>query len=618
MSSSRYRNFRVAVYVPASIVRKLADPDLRVRQWETLRAQVEIDKVYLEYTRDRQTVEPGLLEELKAFFAGYGVEVAGGLTLSERGRGQFQSLCYTNPEHRDFVRSAAEVAATHFDEVILDDFFFTTTKTAEDIAAKGSRSWTQYRLDVMDDASRTLVIQPAKTVNPKVKLVIKYPNWYEHFPALGYDLERGPRIFDGIYTGTETREPTRNDQCLQQYESYLIFRYFSAIRPGANGGGWVDTFGLAQIDRYVEQLWDTVLAKAPEITLFNWANLLDPLEPGARAAWQERATSVDFGRLLAYRTKEADAGANDTVPVTMARAAGYALAQMDRVVGKLGRPVGVASYRTYRGGGEDYLHNYLGMLGIPIELCPEYPSDADVVLLTESAKYDEDILDKIKNSLLEGKRVVITSGLLSAMQHWGIQDIAEITPAGGHLVADSYSIGFGPGKRDVVAAFEAGASVAFPRIRFATNDSWALASAVSDGATTPVFLMNRYGDGVLFVWAMPHNFRHLYRLPRQVTQVAKDALMKGLFVRLDGPSQVALMPYDNRTFVVQSFLDTEVGVQVSVAGGASKIRDLSENTVVRGIDLARRPHESRQLDEPRTCFDIHVMPHSYRVFGVES
>ena len=57
-------------------------------------------------------------------------------------------------------------------------------------------------------------------------MVVKYPNWYEHFQGSGFNLEHGPMIFDGIYTGTETRDPVITDQHLQQYESYQIIRYF--------------------------------------------------------------------------------------------------------------------------------------------------------------------------------------------------------------------------------------------------------------------------------------------------------------------------------------------------------------------------------------------------------
>ena len=124
------------------------------------------------------------------------------------------------------------MAARHFDEVIQDDFFFVTTKNDSDIAAKGNKSWTQFRLELMDDAAENLIVKPARAVNPKVKMVIKFPNWYEHFQGSGYDLDREPRIFDGIYTGTETRDPVITDQHLQQYESYEIIRYFENIAPG--------------------------------------------------------------------------------------------------------------------------------------------------------------------------------------------------------------------------------------------------------------------------------------------------------------------------------------------------------------------------------------------------
>jgi glutathione S-transferase len=113
-----------------------------------------------------------------------------------------------------------------------------------------------------------------------VKIIIKFPNWYEHFQANGYDLDQEPKIFDGIYTGTETRDPVTTDQHLQQYESYQIVRYFDNISAGRNGGGWVDTYDTRYLDRYAEQLWDTMLAKAPQIVLFQYSDLLKAAESG--------------------------------------------------------------------------------------------------------------------------------------------------------------------------------------------------------------------------------------------------------------------------------------------------------------------------------------------------
>src|SRR5208283_3758154 len=278
-----YTNFDVAIYIPVGVVQSFADPQKLAEDWARIRRQLKVDKVYIEVQRDRQVAGDELLEQVKKFFLERGVKVAGGMALSDGSiGGQFKSFCYTDPADREFIQHAAELAARHFDEVIQDDFFFVTTKNDSDIAAKGDRSWTQFRLDLMRDAAENLIVKPAKAVNPRVKMVIKFANWYEHFQGLGYDLDQEPKIFDGIFTGTETRDPETTDQNLQQYESYQIIRYFENIAPGRNGGGWVDTFSLRYVDRYAEQLWNTMFAKAPEMTLFNWAAMLQPVHPGDR------------------------------------------------------------------------------------------------------------------------------------------------------------------------------------------------------------------------------------------------------------------------------------------------------------------------------------------------
>ena len=65
------------------------------------------------------------------------------------------------------------------------------------------------------------------------------------------------------------------------------------------------------------------------------------------------------------------------------------------------------------------------MMGIPIELHPEFPTNAPLVLLTQAAAADPDIVAKIKKQLVDGKSVVITSGLFRALRGKGIEDIVE-------------------------------------------------------------------------------------------------------------------------------------------------------------------------------------------------
>ena len=544
--AGNYTNFEVSVYIPVGIVQSFADPQKLVDDWARISRQLKVDKVYIEVQRDRRMADDALLERVKKFFLDHGVQVAGGMALSDGSiGGQFKSFCYTDPGDRRFVQSAAELAARHFDEVIQDDFFFVNTKNESDIAAKGDQSWTQFRLGLMDDVAENLIVKPARAANPKVKMVIKFPNWYEHFQGLGYDLSREPEIFDGIYTGTETRDPVITDQHLQAYESYQIVRYFENIKPGGNGGGWVDTYSIRYVDRYAEQLWDTLFAKAREMTLFEWSAMSRPIEPGERAAWENLPTSFDYKQML-----------NNSAEPTMARVAGYSLKQVDAFLGRLGKPIGIASYKPYQSTGEDFLHNYLGMIGIPIDLHPEFPTNAAMVLLTEAAAADPDIVAKIKNQLIAGKSVVITSGLLRALQGRGIEDLIELRYTDRKFLAQGFFSGYGAG--DGVALDQAGdLRILFPELDFLTNDAWPIVRALSDGSTYPVLLMDRYAKGSLFVWTIPENFADLYRLPSSVTSAIKDQVMRGFPVQLDGPGQVALFAYDNHTFIVESYLPGE-------------------------------------------------------------
>ena len=609
-----YQNFDTAVYIPAQTVRRLAAPAILQREWETISRQVKVDKVYIESERDRLMADEKTLDDLKKFFTDHGVRAAGGITYSDNNSGQFRSFCYTDPKDRAFVQRVAELTARHFDEIILDDFFFVTTKYASDIAAKGMRSWTQYRLDLMNEVAENLILKPARAVNPRVKITIKFPNWYEHFQGLGFDLDQESRLFDGIYTGTETRDPGLTDQYLQQYESYQILRYFENIAPGRNGGGWIDTFSLRYLDRYAEQLWDTLFAKPREITLFNWAALLQPIQAGERP-WQAQPTSLDLFKILPPFRFATEA---DAPPPTMARVAGASLDQVAAFLGQLGRPIGIKSYKPHHSTGEDFLHNYLGMIGLPIDLYATFPTDADLVLLTESAKFDPDLVAKIKAQLEAGKSVVITSGLLRALQGKGIEDIVEAQCTERRLVADGYTTGYGSGGRTGLGDDARAAGVLFPQIRFHTNDAWALVSAMSDNVGFPLLLMARYAKGVLYVWTIPDNFHHLYRLPPAVTSAIKDVVMKGFFVRLDGPGQVALFAYDNHAFIVESFLDQETDVKVSVAGGFTKLRNVVTGEIIAGQTPPPPGPWLRGTDaEKRTAFHLSVLPHSYLVFAAE-
>ena len=565
--------FKTAVYIPVSVVLKMRDRAWLESSWAQLSSQVHVDKVYIETYRSRVVADGPLIEEVKKFFASKGVEVAGGICYSDSDHGQFVSFTYSKPADRAYVRSISEFVARHFDEVILDDFFFANTKAASDIAAKGNEGWTDFRLREMDGVSRELVVGAMRAANPKVKVIIKFPNWYEHFAANGYDLQEQPKIFDGIYAGTETRDPEETDQLLQQYEGYEILQYFEHVDPGKMGGGWVDTYDVRYVDRYSEQLWLTVFGKAKEMTLFNYIDLLGEAKPGERT-WGKEASDVSWKRI-----EERAKGGGLAAP-TYASVAGDALDRVKPFVGKLGKPIGIASYRPYHAVGEDFLHNFLGMIGIPIDLSPVFPKDAPVVLLTEAAKSDPRIVEEMKAQLMAGKTVVMTSGLLRALEGKGIEDIVGLRYNAAPVAVTKFIGAYGPGAGTPLG--DAEKPILIPQVRFFTNDAWPVIRGIADGNGFPMVLMDEYGKGKLYVLTVPDNFADLYALPEGELDALRSYVMGDFPVRIDAPAKVSLFAYDNGTLVVESFRDEPVEVTVRVKGSVARLENLQTGVVVEG------------------------------------
>ena len=612
-----FRNFSVAVYIPVTSTRELADPRTLRRQFQRIWSQVHFNKVYLEVYRDQVFADPASLDRIAAFFRRRGITVDGGITLfSGRNKyNQFNSFDFENPHDVAICKRAVRMAARHFSTIILDDFTFFNTRSNADIKAKGALSWTEYRLRKMRWVARHLIIGEAHKVNPRARVIIKYPNWYEHFQGLGFDLDREAKMFSGIYTGDETRDPVHTAQMLQQYESYLIFRYYHNIRPHGDLGGWVDTFGDRYVDRYAEQLWDTLFAKAPEITLFSWPQLAvpEPVAPGDRYAWAHDRTSFDWDAMV--RSFKAPPG-SEAAP-GWARAAGYALGQVDQFLGKLGKPIGIASYKPFQSSGEDFLQNYLGNIGIPINLMPHFPVNAPVVLLTQEAAADPHLVPEIEARLRAGGDVIITSGLLHALErrHRGIKNVAEITYTGLPIAVSHYLGSIAGGSTaGLNVPGERARRVIFPEIRFYTNDTWPVIQGEAAAHGVPVLLMTGYSRGELYVLNVPSNMGDFYRLPEPVLNTLRGYLLARFPVRIDAPAHVALFAYDNHTFIVESYLPRPVTVRIFVHHGAHELVDLRSGTRVLPAPVVTPSPLPSEQDQ--TSFVIRVAPHSYRPFAV--
>ena len=610
MQAGHFKNFKVSTYIRAQDVARMDDDKFLQSTWETVSSQVDLDKIYLETHRDAYTVPEKTLLKVKKFFLSKGLEVGGGITFTRSEPTDFETYSYAREEERQQVKQISEFTAKYFDDFILDDFFFIDLKNDDEIAAKGNKSWTEYRLKLMAEAGRELVMKPAKAVNPKVKVIIKYPNWYDHFHGLGFNLEEEPTYFDGIWTGTETRDPG-SAQHLQNYLSYNIVRYFDNIAPGRNGGGWVDAGGIhMSMDRYAEQLHLTMLSKTPEIILWNYMQLYEvKITPNMRAAWQAAGgNSFRYDEMVAPFTKNG----KTITPTTMARFANMTLHETDKLISLLGKPVGLISYKPYHSSGEEFLQNYLGMIGLPMDMHPQWINGKQQILLTEQAAKDPKIVEKIKQQLKNGGDVIITTGLLKAIKDQ-LADVCELYCGDLKAIVNDFGW-FGKSEREFI----------IPQVKYFTNDAWEVVSAgrpLNGGVSGyPILLRDTYSKGILFVLTIPDDYGNLYDYPAPALNVIRKVMSKDVGAYIEGPSKVALFPYDNKTLVIENFNDHPVSLRVVVNTKVNSLRNLLTDEQLKPAEKAQPQgmfFRSRFFgyDDGQTVFDVQLPAHSYIGLG---
>lgn len=561
----RYQNFTIAIYVTNHNLEKIVqNPDFE-QGFAFIEKHINVGKVYLETYRGQHLVDREAILKLKDFFGRKGIETSGGFTPDVSGNWEFKTFCYTNPEHLDLMRKVVQYTAELFDEIILDDFYFTNCKCPSCIQAKGDRSWSEFRTEITKQVTEEILMKTAKEVNPRVNVIIKFPNWYDDYQNTGYNLKDQPRLCDGIYTGTETRDPQYYQQNLPRYISYFLMRYLENVKSGGNGGGWFDGFDcLYNLGSFAEQCYLTLFAKAREVTLFC------------------------LGSLLTHETI--------FVPI-----AGYAFEKVDQFLSELGNPLGIACYKPYHSSGENYLHGYLGMLGLPFEPQPEFPAEQDMIFLTESAEKDPQIMERIKGQLNAGKKVTITSGLLKALAGRGIEEIAEIRCSDHQVLVDKF--GYPMYQCSFGNYFDSTSKILIPQVEFSTNDCVPLIGAFAENKNYPILLQVRYGTGILYVLTIPENHGDLYNFPAPVLDQIRRTLMQALEIRLEGPANLGLFLYDNRTFIVESFLRYNSDVKIILNNQGAKLLDLISGSIIEGRDR-----------EDGTEFQFKLSPTTYRVF----
>lgn len=356
-----------------------------------------VTHVFIETYRSRYTAEREALENARDRFIVEGFDVSGCVTTTKIGKqstGWELISCYTDEDTQEQLQEIFEYTASIFDEIMIDDFLFTDCKCDECQKARGHKTWADYRCDLMTELSRERILKPAKKVNPDVKIIIKYPQWYDNFHNRGYEVLRETVDYDRIWVGTETRD--YDDERWGgkvQYEAYYIMRWLGEIGGSKTGGGWFDPFGTTE-DTYVEQARQTVLADAKEMLLFCYGALLRDTGP---ANVEKLRTEIPGLFKLARLVR------NKSIKGILAP-----------------KPPNSDAYD------EEYVFDFVGMLGLPIVPTAEINSDTNEQAArstTRSAFFsvhalkDPNFPNKLEKMLKTKKPVLITDGLAERLNH---------------------------------------------------------------------------------------------------------------------------------------------------------------------------------------------------------
>lgn len=582
----QYENFHVACYVWAYYLNRVSEEQLQ-KDIETFCAYLPLKKVYLENHRGLIDIPKEKMQRTKEIFEKNGIQVSGGITSTglvdgKRKPSIFDSFCYTDEKHRERYVELIEELADVFDEIILDDFFFTACRCDQCIDAKGNLTWSQYRLNLMEDFSK-IIVKRAKEINPKMNFIIKYPAWYKSYHETGYNPEMQKDIFDMIYTGTETREAVYNAQHMQRYHSYSIMRYMENIAPGRNGGGWIDAFGSDDnINRFLEQAEHTMFAKAKELTLWDFEHMIMP-------------------------------------DINVLPALGKDLYRVDQLVGAMGNPIGVSVYEPFNSDGEDLLYNYLGMGGIALEPTPYFNENAATMLLTQSSAHDPNIVEKLKHFVRKGGNAVVTNGFLRSTYDRGIRDVTSVQLTGRRAEGREYMIA----NRNYTASYvvKGNDPAAFEVLQYKDNASWSDVTVCCREFNTPVMTEEDYGNGRIFVLNVPENYADLYRLPEKVWETIAKHLSMGQRVYAAGKEKFSFFAYDNNVYGVENFASYGNMVRFVVRGECGGLRNLETGEIYDTVIPLDRPMNNPDgaafiPEEKEYAIDVLVRAGSYCFFQV--
>ena len=545
-ASPGWAHLRYAVYFTHPEIEKLLLDTASMKETMEYLGPVRPDNVYLECT-NRGDVDVAQLKDLAARFRALGLRVSGAIVPNVPGG----PMCYNNPDHIAQLERRSRAMAQVFDQVIVDDWLFTTCTCEKCVAGRGESGWAEYRTKLLLDSSKKLIIDPAREVRPGIKIIIKYPNWYEGHRENGYDVLSETHQFDAMAVGIETRTRGAHDQHIPVYSGYVFQKWWSGVDPSKWVGSWLDNYTMqGQDNDYVAQVWQAVLAQAPEIILWSGGNLHH---------------TGPFSDVYPHFREM--------------------LPEFDRVAGMLDGPSrGVPIYLPYGSEGEYNIFGYLGMSGIPLAPVGRFPAESRNAIFTRNSLRDPGLAQQMLARLRSGRDVFMTWELFCRMQDSEFGNMLSVTEQGGSVSSSLFRTR--AGWSDQIT--KSGAPFVFPRIATTTWPYVREVAVVREDNDFGVLLTVKYLNGTLRILNMPDNSYDLLRLPAPVLTMIRRAFSGELGVHLAGPGGVALYLFGSRRYVLYNMTDESVSVALRLEekSGESPWREL-----LRGSLLSAREHK---------------------------
>ena len=274
---------RIATLFTAQDVRDRLSTDKGIDEAIDWCKKTGVTHAFIESFRDGYTAERPALEHARDRFRAAGFDVSGCVTTTKVGKdstGWKSIACYTDEPTQKHLQEIFEYTASMFDEIMIDDFWFTDCQCDECQKARGDKSWAEYPLRP-DDASQPGPDSrsPPRRSIPRSRSSSSIPSGTisSTIAATRWCGRRPTSTAPGSARRPATT-PTSGGAGKSSTKAYFIMRWLGGIGGAKCGGGWFDPFGTHEAT-YVEQARQTVLADAKEMLLFCYGSLLRDTGP---------------------------------------------------------------------------------------------------------------------------------------------------------------------------------------------------------------------------------------------------------------------------------------------------------------------------------------------------